>query len=478
MSKLLTTSLAAAATFAAAMTVSATKPAAVNVPVNNVNIDRNNDKLTIFMDIDPSQLSLASSREIVARPVISDTLGNQVEFPGIIFAGRSRYLIHLRDADVSSTDSLVKLKSKTIIPYSATVAFQPWMEQSSLDMAYDLRGCACSPIDHYTVPLIPIDLTPLVFSPEFVTVAPVASGVKTRQLNGSAYVDFPVNRTELYPNYRRNPEELASIRSSIDLVRNDPDAIITKITIKGYASPEGPYNNNVRLAKGRTQTLRDYVQGLYAFNPSIMHSDWEAEDWAGLRKFVENSDFASRDAMLSVIDSDLAPDAKDNKLKKTFPKDYAYLLKNVYPALRHSDYTVDYVIRSFTDVNEIAEIMRSNPSKLSLNELMLLAQTLDPQSDEYAEVFETAVVLFPSDPVANLNAAVISMRRGDFDKAENYLSRADESTDAVYARGILQALRGKYAEAAATLQPIAQLMPQAADALAQIQKIMNKESKK
>ena len=256
-------------------------------------------------------------------------------------------------------------------------------------------------------------------------------------------------------------------------MRNDPDATITSIFIKGYASPEGPYNNNVRLAKGRTQTLCDYVQGLYAFNPSIMKSDWEAEDWAGVRKYVENSDFPRRDAMLSLIDSNLAPDAKDNKLKSDFPTEYAYLLKNVYPALRHSDYTVEYVVRSFSDVNEIARILKTSPNKLSLNELMLLAKSLDPQSDEYADVFDTAVVMFPNDPVANLNAAVINMRRGYLDKAQNYLSRADGSNEAIYARGILQGLQGNYADAVATLQPIAQIMPEAADAMAQIQKIMN-----
>ena len=474
MHKFLPFCIAVAASFASALTVSAVKPAVVNVPVYNVNIDRNNDQLTIFMDIDPSNLSLASSREIIARPVISDSLGNQVEFPAIIFAGRSRYLLHLRDADVSSSDSLVRLKSKNVIPYTATVAFQPWMQQSSLDMAYDLRGCACSPIDRMKIPLLPIDLTPRVFSPKFVTKAPVASGVKTRQLNGSAYIDFPVNRTELFPDYRRNPEELASIRSSIDLVRNDSDAVITKITIKGYASPEGPYDNNVRLAKGRTQTLRDYVQGLYAFDPSIMQSDWEAEDWAGLRKYIESSDLKDRDAMLRIIDSDLyTPDARDWKLKKEFPQDYAFLLANVYPALRHSDYTVDYVIRSFTDVNEIAECLRTNPSKLSLDELMLLAKSLDPLSDEYADVFDAAVGMCPSDPVANLNAAVINMRRGNIEKAAGYLSRADDSTEATYARGVLQGLQGEYVQAEKTLASIADVMPEAADALAQIKEILS-----
>lgn len=469
--------LAAAAALAAAFQASAAKPAVVNVPVSNVSVDRVDGRLSLSFTIDPSDLHIGSSREIVARPELLDSVGNVAQFPAVVFAGRSRYLIHERFNDVPSADTLVRASSGNAIQYSASIPWQQWMETSSLDMTLDLRGCQCAPIDHTRYPMIEIDLVPLVFSPQFVLATPVASGEKTRQLNGSAYIDFPVNKTELYPDYRRNPEELASIRASIDRVRNDLDAVITKITIKGYASPEGPYNNNVRLAKGRTQTLRDYVQGLYAFNPSIMHSDWEAEDWTGLRKYIENSDFQSRDAMLRLIDSDLEPDAKDKKLKKDFPKDYAYLLKNVYPALRHSDYTVDYVIRSFSDVNEIAERLRTDPSKLSLNELMLLAQSLDPQSDEYADVFDAAVVMFPTDTVANLNAAVINMRRGNFDKAQSYLSRADESNETVYARGVMQGLQGDYVAAEQTLGTIAAVMPEAADALAQIQKIISRSKK-
>ena len=62
---------------------------------------------------------------------------------------------------------------------------------------------------------------------------------------------------------------MAKIRQTIDVVRNDADTRITALSIKGYASPEGSYSNNVRLAKGRTETLKNYVQSLYAFEPGL-----------------------------------------------------------------------------------------------------------------------------------------------------------------------------------------------------------------
>lgn len=110
---------------------------------------------------------------------------------------------------------------------------------------------------------------------------------------GKAFVDFVVNRTDLNPSYRGNTREIAKIIESIDRVKNDPDATITLVSIKGYASPEGSYANNVRLAMGRTATLKEYVRKHYSFDPEIMRTDFEPEDWEGLREWVMTCDPAS-----------------------------------------------------------------------------------------------------------------------------------------------------------------------------------------
>ena len=84
------------------------------------------------------------------------------------------------------------------------------------------------------------------------------------------------------------------------------------------------------------------------------------------------------------------------------------LLRDIYPALRHSDYAVRYTIRSFT-VEEARELIYSDPRQLSLNEMFRVAQTMEPGSDAYREVFEIAVRMYPEDPVSNLNAALTAI---------------------------------------------------------------------
>ena len=122
-------------------------------------------------------------------------------------------------------------------------------------------------------------------------------------------------------------------------------------------------------------------------------------------------------------------------------------MQNCYPALRHTDYRIDYMIRSFSDAEEIRRIVKTQPQKLSLNEFFLAARSCDPGSEEFASIFETAVRMYPDDPTANLNAANTALERGDLKRAEGYLSKAGSSSEAVYARGVLAALNGDHESA-------------------------------
>ena len=132
--------------------------------------------------------------------------------------------------------------------------------------------------------------------------------------------------------------------------------------------------------------------------------------------------------MLSFIDSDYPIEKRNDRFRELFPADYQFLLKNVYPWLRHTDYLIKYTVRSYTDVEEI----------------YLLANSYPEGSDEYNEVFETAVRLFPNDELANINAANIAMSRDDMLMAESYLLRAGDSGAADYARGMFFAKKKDY----------------------------------
>ena len=148
-----------------------------------------------------------------------------------------------------------------------------------------------------------------------------------------------------------------------------------------------------------------------------------------------------RTQILDFIDNGgVAIEKRNDVLRQRFPQSYAYLLKTVYPWLRHTDYVINYTIRKYTDIDEIRRVMREKPGNLSLDELFAGAMSYPQGSDEYNHAFELAVSLYPDSEVANLNAANALMSRGDLKKAAMYLDRAGSSAEADYARGILAAL--------------------------------------
>ena len=414
-----------------------TKDILPGVSVENFNMNRNGKYLTVTMDIDLSELDVNSNRAVLLTPRLANGT-DSLDLPSIGIYGHRRYYYYIRNgiSTISGkTEKSFKASDKPgQLEYDNHTPYEEWMDGATLKFHRSDWGCCQEILAEYEGLL---GRHREAFFPELVFVQPKAEIMKSRSLSGSAYIDFPVDRTVIYPDYRRNTVELGKIQATIDSVRNDRDVTIMSVWLKGFASPESPYKHNTELAIGRTAALKKHIGQLYHFADSIIRTDYEPEDWEGLRRYVEQSNINHRKEILSLIDSDMEPDAKEAKIKRTYPKEYRFMLQHFYPALRHTDYRIDYNIRTFSDVEEIKRIMAEQPQKLSQNEFYLVAGKYEPGTDEFTDVFETAVRMFPNDEVATLNAANAAIRRDDFATARRYLDKAGDSAEAVYARGAL-----------------------------------------
>lgn len=414
------------------------------VSVGDLKIERNGGYMAVDMTLGLKDLDVDGNRAVLLTPRLVNG-GDSLDLPSVGIYGRRRYYFYVRNGEsmLSGKDekSFKASEKPDEIAYHNIVSYAGWMNGATLSLRRSDYGCCHTllaeqdgELGHHRE----------AFFPTLVYAQPAAETVKHRSLEGSAFIDFPVDKTVIYPGYRRNTVELGKIQATIDSVRGDRDVTITQVWLKGYASPESPYAHNRELAVGRTEALKKYIQQLYKFEEGIISTDHEPEDWAGLRRYVEQTNLGHRTEILALIDSDLDPDAKEAKIKRTYPEDYRFLLQNCYPALRHTDYRIAYDIRSYSDAEEIARVMREQPQKLSLNEFYLVARQYEPGTDEFTDVFETAVRMYPSDETANLNAANAAMRRGDLDGAERYLAKAGNTPEAVYARGALAIRREDY----------------------------------
>lgn len=413
------------------------------VKVENLQMKRQGEYMAVKMNMDFTTLDMPSNRAVLFTPMIVNGK-DSLELSSIGIYGRRRYYYYVRN-----DKSIIAENGKTYraserpenMEYNVMVPYSQWMNGSYLLLHRSDYGCCNKVIDEQFSQMA--SFKEMVFSPKFVYVRPVTEMVKTRSLSGSAYIDFVINRTNINPNYRNNKVEIAKIQATIDSVKTDADITLTSVSIKGFASPEGSYKNNERLAKERTEALKKHVQNLYDFEPDFIKTSYEPEDWAGLRNYVIASDLVNKDEIIKLIDSDLEPDSKEYAIRK-YGNDYLHLLANCYPTLRHSDYKVEYSIRNYKDVDEIKKVFAESPQKLSLEEFYILANEYGSDARELNDIFETAVRMYPNDPVANLNAAISEMQNNDFASAEPHLKKAGTSPEATYARGLYAAFIKDY----------------------------------
>lgn len=447
LTRIFLTCLMGAATCSSAMAQTVASGA---VTIDNVQTNVENKRVDVAFRLNLNNLKLKAEQQLILTPLLAAD-GDTTALQPIIINGRSQQIRMQRAGklDAKNTEAgqpivvLRKNGTEQSISYSQSVERMRPVEADQLQVLAAQDLCGCGDLKNQDQTLITTIDNLDAWMPALAFVKPAAEARKQRAEKGEAYLSFRVNKTDIVVDLFDNSRELAKITKTIDLVREDKNVQITGINIHGFASPDGPYANNERLARERAASLKNYVANLYPINAKLFSSNSTPEDWDGFRRKVQQSNLANKEEIIKISNSSLAPDDKDKRIRQLYPHDYAVIMSDIYPRLRHSDYTVSYTVRPFS-VEEAKQILKTHPQQLSLQEMFLVAQTMEPGSAEFNEVFDIAVRMFPDDPTANLNAACADLQRRDIASAEKHLQKADNSAAALNARGALAVMKKDY----------------------------------
>ena len=432
-----------------------------DIGIEPVRLEQSGDFLYIDMNFILKDVKVRTAHGVDFIPQLVAP-ANTYNLPKVSVKGKDEYLAYERRLSLMSAKEkrkhvapyLVKKSNKRTndtIRYRYVLPYESWMADAKLNVQRDECGCGESTlmsvqpvIDQVTLERI---LSPYIVNPHFAYVEPKVEVVKSREIQAECFLDFEVNKINIRPEYMNNPRELAKIRVMIDDLKLDPSIKVNRLDIIGYASPEGTLATNKRLSEGRAMALRDYLASRYDFPRNQYHIIFGGENWDGLIDALETLDMDYKNEMLDIIQDIPIEKGRETKLMQLrggVP--YRYLLKNVFPSLRVAICKVNYDIKNF-NVDEAKEVIKRRPQNLSLNEMFLVANTYPKGSQEFIDVFETPVRMYPDSEIANMNAATAALSRNDLISAERYLKKMESQEywpEYNNAMGILTLLKGDY----------------------------------
>ena len=321
--------------------------------VKDVELKRQGEWMSVKMKIDTENAKPGHNETIVLVPQLRNGQNMQALQPVGVYS-RNQWYYYTRKGEKAGGDNEISFRKGALpatLNYETMLPYRTWMDGSKLYLVRESKGCCGnqkgSGSEQYLAFFedTPADVQVIQRIDTVYIERIIEKESRTRSINGQAYIDFPVGQTSIHPTYHSNKQELDAMRSTIQSAMANPECLIKKSFIKGNASPEGPYENNEKLAQGRTEAIKDYVASLCKLDRGILETEYEPENWEGFRSFVEASSLPHKAEILEILDGDRQPDDKEWMIKSRYPADWKTLLDQCLPYLRRTDYRIDYEIK-------------------------------------------------------------------------------------------------------------------------------------
>lgn len=363
---------------ALAMPAAAAQKNVRGVIVSEPEISKTGESVTVAFRAEIGKRTVKSSYSIVFAPVITNDAYSW-SMPAIIVQGRKarmgyeRYLaetgnpIHLSEAITAANGETVE--------YTQTIPYQMWMEGARLVMESIVVGCcAASPTvadvmvgELALQPSEPVmivqaeDPAPVVaetpkstadkLAESFLFLSPVSEAhgeIYDEDRNEALQIHFPQGQRKVLFDFAGNSRSLIDLMSSIRAIERSGDSRVASILIAGFASPEGSFSLNDRLAWNRAIALKEYIMSNSAIDDGMIRIHNGSEDWQGLRMMVEASDIPWKRQVIEIIDTVPIWDSYNQigRLSELMKLDqgraYRYMLRYMFPQLRSAAYIKVY----------------------------------------------------------------------------------------------------------------------------------------
>ena len=295
-----------------------------------------------------------------------------------------------------------------------------------------------------------------------------------------ANVKFLINQANLRKSELKN-NSVAEFVNLLKRINADKEGLAIKnVEVQAYASPEGGFAYNDKLASKRQNVSEDYVKKTLKETKvdADIDAKYTAQDWEGFQQLVQASNIQDKDVILRVLSMYKDPQEREQQIRN-MSAGFRELADGILPELRRSRMIINYETIGRSD-EQIKSQLAADPSQLSVDEILYAASlTDDAQTKE--DIYKTAAKQYPADyralsniaalefnkgnvseaknyiqkafnvsskaPEANANLAMIALQSGDIKKATDYVSKATGANGLDQVLGNLEIAKGNYAQA-------------------------------
>lgn len=221
---------------------------------------------------------------------------------------------------------------------------------------------------------------------------------------------------------------------------------LDNVEVSAYASPDGGFNINDRLAGERQKVSEQYVnQELRKIKMNApVDAKYTAQDWDGFQELVAASNIQDKDIILRVLSMYKDPEEREQQIRNISAA-FRELADGILPQLRRSRLTINYETIGRSD-EQILDQLKADATRLSIEEI-LYAATLKGSANEKQDVYKLAAEVYPNDKRAYNNLAALEYARGNYDGAAQYFQKAQGVAEASANLGLLALKQGDIATA-------------------------------
>lgn len=445
------------------------------------------DSLYLGLKLDFSSIRLNSRTCLHFTPILANARGGRLELPPVLLSGRRRYRFDRREWALNVNGGKHRAEPYLIQPYKRHSAPRPvsyhigvpysvWMGDAALLLRQEVKDCCdlqllgvdtisvrlftgqmigrqTAPVRQYVEPLITAPSVTYsvrdieLYASMLSFLEPTVEHDKKLDEKAVFYIDYPLGSDNILPDYRNNRTELQKLDSLLSPLSAGDYSSMEHIRVCGYASPDGTYIDNERLATSRAGFFASYICSTYGIPRFRLETTSVAEDWEGLSVLLQSEQPPYAATVLSIIQHAGIFNGREKQLMDLRGGEpYRDMLHRFFPRLRRLEVSVRWNIRAVS-AGEAYRLIYTHPEWLSLSEMYGATRYYRPGTEQYREVYEIAAYRFPEDVVANINASSAVMLTGDVKSARAYLQRVESDPRSWNNLGVLALMEGKPGEA-------------------------------